>query len=754
MISKDNAYARIQKSGNLPTLPAILLKLLAACDNENTPLSEVADIISKDPALSFKVLQLVNSAYYGFRYSFKGIEQAVVYLGAGTIKNVTLTMSVHQVFDYKKLKKIRHFNINIFWYHSLMCATLAKRFAQKSGFSNPDEAYLSGLLLDIGQLVLISTFPDEHERMFAESEDEGKYTLSAELQLLGVTHCEIGSWLMQEWKLSSMMADAIRYHHEPVEKINEAFPLVKIVYAANFLNEKLNNLNKFENIDAIYDLLPGLNQADIQEIVEGASEEVEHTAKDLEIVIQKPSDVENHSKKSTKPEKKNDRDTAKAMTTESDANLDGNDNPERDLQEALRTRIKTVSLLSSFLENLVRAGDIEGIIAACEQTMSIFFNIEKVLFFLTDNNNVLLKGHTSSTNSLQQTSRGLTLTMHKSTSLIVKTFQDMSMTYLTADTSSGNLADAQILTVLRCESVLLVPLVTNNTPKIPTGVILLGLPPTIRILSDSDSKLIQVVAQQAGLCLQMERMKEQKKADLDAERTAVVSMTARKVAHEINNPLGIISNYIASMKLRLSGDEGLKNELTIIDEEIQRISSMIGQLDVFSQKPVFRFELTDVNATIEDIIQLVKSAQFKRPELGITFTPDDTLPQIFTSKDAIKQVLINLLKNAAEAMVDGGKVVVTTRKSVQEMAEGKQGVEIIVADRGPGLPESVKANLYTPFITTKKSGHSGLGLSIVHKTVADLGGTLSCTSSPMDGTSFSIFIPSSSPEELEQSRML
>jgi signal transduction histidine kinase len=248
-------------------------------------------------------------------------------------------------------------------------------------------------------------------------------------------------------------------------------------------------------------------------------------------------------------------------------------------------------------------------------------------------------------------------------------------------------------------------------------------------------------------------MKEQKQADLESERTAAVSMTARKVAHEINNPLGIISNYIASMKLRLSDDEQINSELTIIDEEIHRISSMIGQLDMFSQERAYSFELTDINAIIADIIHLIKSAHFTRSGIFVSFVPDSIIPHIITSKDAIKQVLINLLKNAAEAMNNGGTVTVTTRQAIKEISGNRDGIEIVVADTGPGLPDSIKASLYTPFVTTKQNGHSGLGLSIVHKTVKDLGGRLSCSSSPRDGTSFSIFLPNSSPDELRQTRM-
>jgi len=742
MISKDNAYALIHKSGNLPTLPAILLKLLAACDDDDTPLTEIAAIINRDPVLSFKVLQLVNSAYYGFRYSFKGIEQAVIYLGANTIKNLAITMSIHQVFERKRFKNIQQFNINVFWYHSLLCATLAKRIAQKVEFGNIEEAYLSGLLHDIGRLVLISTFPKEHETILAEKAN-GKDTLWAEKQLLGLTHCETGAWLMEKWNLSSMMAQAIQYHHEPLEKIKEAFPLVKIVYISNLLSE--NGLDP-EDRQQIKELLEELQNGEIQEIAEGAAEEVEQIAANLDITIQIPAETDLLSSKQTTVDRQGLPHDSDVFTPETMAAIAAGEGKEGSLQQALAARIKSVSLLTTFLENLVKTADVNGIISACERAMSILLNIDKVLFFLTDKNKVLLHGFTSPANSLHQMSQGLTLTLQRSTSLVVKTYHDMAMTYLTNDTRSDNLADEQLLTGLKCKTVLLVPLVADDSPA---GVILLGLPDNINLLSAADRKLVQVIAQQVGLCLQLEKMKEQKTEELNAERMAAVSMTARKIAHEINNPLGIISNYIVSMKLRLADNDQMKNELGIIDDEIHRISSMIDQLNTFSQEPVQTVEMTNINAAIEDIIHLVRSAHLTSQEVAISFIPDRDLPDIPTSKDAVKQILLNLLKNSVEAMNQGGEITVTTRKS-DRSAEGsdREGVEIRVTDTGPGLPEFVMANLYAPLITTKKSGHSGLGLSIVHKTVKDLGGTLSCTSSPMDGTTFSIFLPGSAKDKL------
>jgi nitrogen-specific signal transduction histidine kinase len=206
------------------------------------------------------------------------------------------------------------------------------------------------------------------------------------------------------------------------------------------------------------------------------------------------------------------------------------------------------------------------------------------------------------------------------------------------------------------------------------------------------------------------------------------------------------------MKLRLSDDELINNELTIIDEEIQRISSTIGRLDMFSEDAVYHYELTDVNATIADIIQLVKSARFAGSGLKISFFPDSNTPLITTSKDGIKQILINLLKNAAEAINNDGNITVTTRQATPETDAEGEGLKIVVADTGPGLPDVITTNLYTPFVTTKQNGHSGLGLSIVHKTITDLGGRLSCTSSPGNGTSFTIFLPNSHEYGLRQTK--
>ena len=218
-------------------------------------------------------------------------------------------------------------------------------------------------------------------------------------------------------------------------------------------------------------------------------------------------------------------------------------------------------------------------------------------------------------------------------------------------------------------------------------------------------------------------------------------MTARKFAHEVNNPLGIIHNYLTTLKLKVADEDNISKELGIISEEINRISAMINRLDTFAQASFSASDLTNVNNIVADIVQLVKSSSLRETATEVVFNGDPDLPLIKTSPDGIKQIVINLLKNASEAMAGGGRVVVTTSRRQRAGSDGDGDIVIRIEDNGPGLPESVKDNLYTPFISTKGIGHSGLGLSIVRKAVGDLGGTIECSSGPDRGTAFEIGLP-------------
>lgn len=733
MISKDHVYAQIESSGQLPTLPGILLALLAACEDRDSSISVIAEIISRDPALSLRVLRLVNSSYYGCRHTFSGIEQAVTYLGVNTIKNLAVTASVHQVFEARRDSGSAPTETGEFWYHSLLSASIAKRISLETGTGNADEAYLAALLHDIGKLLLVSAFSGSYTLNPAAGL-HGAEALGFESDTIGVNHAEAGSWLVRQWKLGSLIADAIQYHHESAELVSEAFPLVKIVYLANILAGKAQLQQ--DRVDELSRTLFGFGHGAFAECVGNAAEEVEQIAGQMGIRVR--SVGESRAGADAEPTDQN-ADDSRHWPESAEAPAD----PAQAVRTTIAARVRNMSLLSAFQEDLMQAEGPDAILCSFEKAMAILFDISKVLFFLPDHDGVLLCGQASGASSLQQTSRGLSFPVRQSASRIVRAFvEKASEGYLVKDQQGANLADQQILSVFDCSRAYPIPLVVEKTA---VGVIVLGLPAGWDSLPADDVQLLTIIARQVALRLHLEQEKSRKAAELERERMAAISMTARKLAHEINNPLGIISNYLVTLKLKLSGERYVLDELTIIDEEIQRISSMVGQMEMYAQAPFSTFTWLDVNIIVRNIIQIAKPSLFNGSGVTVSFIPGADLPNLTTSKDAVKQILINLLKNAAEAMESGGRVIVRTRKSQAEGLGGPGGVEIIVADSGPGLPEAVMDNLYKPFVTTKRNGHSGLGLSIVKKVVNDIGGELSCTSSPREGTAFTIYLPGTLP---------
>lgn len=728
----------MEKSGNLPTLPHILLKLLAICDDNDVNIAYLANTIAKDPAICTEVLRLVNSAYYGLHQPIKSIKQAVVYLGPKTIQNMVVIMSIHQTFRGKRYKSRCALDTGAFWHHSLMCATLAKRICHATSAGNSDEVYLAGLLHDIGKLILASTFQEQYTTVTATGKT-GSSLLSQEKKLLGINHCEVGSWLVRKWKMTSLIADSILYHHHPLEQIQEGFPLVKIIYVANLL------LEKGQSNDQDYStckVLLGLDRKDIEQILRETDEEVRNIAEQMGIRHAKTVSAthsEPHPSGNTNQAPHGagtdvDRNSQAQPLTDSEAAFGT-------MERELSAHVKNISLLATVLDNLVLAPDVKGILAALEKSFNLLFGIDKTLFLLPDKKGLLLKGRTSTTNPLHQISKGISLPTHKSSSSIVKSYNDMgSPAYLTKGQQPASLADVQILNIFDSANLLLLPLTMDGQP---VGIIVSMPPNSTDIAAPNDLKLINTVTRQVSLRLHLENQKALEAEKLQAEKMAAVSMAARKFAHEINNPLGIISNYLAGMKLKMADRNELQDELKIIDEEIHRISAMVNQMDMFSQAPFSEFDQTDINKTINNIVQLSRLTLFDTPDKSLTFIPSANLPLITTSKNAIKQILINLIKNAAEAMEDKGRVVVRTKRTHDNHEGNSDGIEIIVADTGPGLPDYVRANLYQPLITTKQTGHSGLGLSITRKAVNDIGATLTCTSNESEGTTFTISLPNS-----------
>ena len=191
MSREAKIFDKIKSSKSLPSLPQVLLKLIELCNREEATPGELAAVIRSDPAISAKVMQLVSSAHMGLLNKPGSLEQAVVYLGAGTVKNIALCAAVVQVF--RRVKDGPGFNLARFWWHSLMCAATARRLAGCGTAVPPEEAFLAGLLHDIGKLLLWVHFRSDYGALLQAADSGGQGLLAGEARL-GATHCAVGAW--------------------------------------------------------------------------------------------------------------------------------------------------------------------------------------------------------------------------------------------------------------------------------------------------------------------------------------------------------------------------------------------------------------------------------------------------------------------------------------------------------------------------------------------------------------------------------
>ena len=197
---------KIENINALPTIPKVLKKILRVIENPRISLNEISNFVVADPALTTKVLKMVNSPIYGFPGRISSVNQAVILLGLTVVKGLLLGVSV---FDLMQKTMIG------LWEHSLGTAIVSRLIAQKKGLKEPDEASVSGLLHDIGKVLLILQYPQEYEKAMSESEDTSLTIHESEKIFFSTTHASVGSWMAQKWRFPANLVEVIEYHHKP-----------------------------------------------------------------------------------------------------------------------------------------------------------------------------------------------------------------------------------------------------------------------------------------------------------------------------------------------------------------------------------------------------------------------------------------------------------------------------------------------------------------------------------------------------------
>ena len=236
MNQKQSSLQRIKRITEsiigLPTLPTVVSKMIELVDNPKTSAASLARLISTDQSLTARILKLANSAYYGFPREISTVNMAIVVMGFNAVRDMGLSLSVFDIF--KDSSDLKHFDLNRFWEHSIGCGVATKMIARQHRHSLAGEAFVAGLLHDIGKVILRQYAREDFIEIMSRVVMRNEDFEDAERAVIGTDHGQIGGWLTEKWRLPRQISDAIRFHHDP-SQAGSSRVLVAMVSVADHL---------------------------------------------------------------------------------------------------------------------------------------------------------------------------------------------------------------------------------------------------------------------------------------------------------------------------------------------------------------------------------------------------------------------------------------------------------------------------------------------------------------------------------------
>jgi HD-like signal output (HDOD) protein len=219
--------------GEITTLPEIIAKIIQLVEDPKSTARDLHQIIKHDPTLSARILKVVNSAFYGLPGQIATVDRAIIMLGLSTVKNIAIAASITKVFRGSKLGG--KFTARDLWIHSLAVATACRMIVKKAGWQWYEDAFLGGLIHDLGLLVERQAFGESLAEVIALAET-GKHFCQAEVETIGITHQQLGQGLTTKWKFPRNLRAVTGYHHDPERASEDTRLLTSIVHVADRLS--------------------------------------------------------------------------------------------------------------------------------------------------------------------------------------------------------------------------------------------------------------------------------------------------------------------------------------------------------------------------------------------------------------------------------------------------------------------------------------------------------------------------------------
>lgn len=282
----------------------------------------------------------------------------------------------------------------------------------------------------------------------------------------------------------------------------------------------------------------------------------------------------------------------------------------------------------------------------------------------------------------------------------------------------------------------------------------LFLPPKLSKASffESDLEFLSLLMNQLSVALENaqlyererninEQLQQTQKLLVETEKMAALGKLSASIAHEVNNPLGIISNYLQILSMRKVPEDIYNNYIAILKEEVRRIAGIVKQLLAFYRPHQDKIADIAVNKVIAESLALL-SNQLSNANINVFLNTKRDLPRVRGSSEKLKQVFLNLIMNAKDFMSNGGEIAITARSEDNHIV-------IEINDTGPGIKQEDLSSLFEPFFTTKGKEGTGLGLSVCYGIIKSHNGSISASNNENGGATFTIKLPIAKEDERE-----
>ena len=667
---------------DLLCMPQVLIELIEAClGGDDTQL--LADIVLRDAALSAKIILAASKTSSKPLDPLEPVSSAIRTLGIPMIIGIALQAS-QQIVRHKFSPQELSFQHSL-WFSSQISSLVARCLAPSVNYPDIEEAQLSGLLLNLGIHALFASeggsYLDQNVNSYSSS-----IQCHFEETTYKINHLQIADKLIDPWQIDSFLADAIRFLHADVSQIEQSGTLLKIARLVQQFCQDSQQLTV--ETEALAGRLFGFSQSEVAYLFDWASglypqfgtflNDVEKLQVEMAVALDRLTELSFILA---------DQEAARAR-------LSGGKNPEE----------LVVIARSLYLENSPATD---------------------AFFFLADQQNFQLSGIL--TDGQPRLIGELKIPMEVKSSLISAALLSGSPVNSFQPTQPLTVTDHLLLRLCKSQGMSCHPFHFEGRAL---GVVVLGVDSAV----DSgrlQSLRIKMFGQVVSVALMQLSLTNQGQFN-DG------SNLLRRVSHEINNPLTIIGNY-AGVLNQLLTDTADRNLSESIKKEVQRIDDIMEYYLNKQELPEFPEDSINLNQLVQDTVDSLNDVEFKPRQIVPGFDLQSTLDKMATNPVLVKQILVNLLKNAAEAAGEGGKVQIITRDGYS--ADRGRHVEIIIRDNGPGIDPQLQETLFQPATSSKGAGHVGVGLSIVKGMVDDLGGGISYHSSVKSGTSFHLQLP-------------